>query len=140
MAQYHVNIAKDMGNASDWTYNALTKGYQVTNTPQPHNAVVFEPNQFGADRYYGHVAFVEKVNDDGSIVISETNVKGLGVISYRTLDAKQPSNLILSQVKPSHKETTCTQLKQPILKKKDRLFYLFLGFHHIFNVLIQFSF
>lgn len=93
MAQYHVNIAKDMGNASDWTYNALTKGYQVTNTPQPHNAVVFEPNQFGADRYYGHVAFVEKVNDDGSIVISETNVKGLGVISYRTLDAKTAKQL-----------------------------------------------
>ncbi|WP_105995922.1 glucosaminidase domain-containing protein [Staphylococcus agnetis] len=87
MAQYNAHIASDMGNASDWSYNALTKGYKVTDTPQPHNAVVFQPNQFGADRYYGHVAFVEKVNDDGSIVISETNVKGLGVISYRTLDA-----------------------------------------------------
>lgn len=93
MAQYNVNIAKDMGNASDWAYNALTKGYQVTNTPQPHNAVVFEPNQLGADRYYGHVAFVEKVNDDGSIVISETNVKGLGVISFRTIDAKTAQQL-----------------------------------------------
>lgn len=87
MAQYNAHIAADMGNASDWSYHALTKGYKVTDTPQAHNAVVFQPNQFGADRYYGHVAFVEKVNDDGSIVISETNVKGLGIISYRTLDA-----------------------------------------------------
>lgn len=93
MAQYNVHIAKDMGNASDWSYNALTKGYKVTDTPEPHNAIVFQPNQLGADRYYGHVAFVEKVNDDGSIVISETNVKGLGVISYRTIDANTAKQL-----------------------------------------------
>ena len=35
----------------------------------------------GADSYYGHVAIVEGVNADGSIKISESNVKGLGVIS-----------------------------------------------------------
>ena len=42
---------------------------------------------------YGHVAFVEKVNDDGSIVISESNVKGLGVISFRTIDAEDAQDL-----------------------------------------------
>ncbi len=50
-------------------------------------AVVFEAGQFGADQHYGHVAFVEKVNSDGSIVISESNVKGLGIISHRTINA-----------------------------------------------------
>ena len=36
----------------------------------------------------GHIAFVEQVKSDGSILISESNVKGLGVVSYRTFDAE----------------------------------------------------
>ncbi|MDG4525707.1 CHAP domain-containing protein, partial [Streptococcus suis] len=38
--------------------------------------------------YYGHIAFVEQVKPDGSILISESNVQGLGVISYRVFDAQ----------------------------------------------------
>lgn len=53
----------------------------------------FEAGQLGADTQYGHVAFVEKVNADGSIIISESNVKGLGVISYRTIDADDAAQL-----------------------------------------------
>ena len=41
----------------------------------------------GADPTYGHVAFVEAVNADGSLYISEMNVRGLNVISYRTISA-----------------------------------------------------
>ena len=82
-----------MGNASDWTYSALTKGFSVSSEPEAHTAVVFKPGQLGADRYYGHVAFVEKVNKDGSIVVSESNVKGLGVISYRTIDKEDADSL-----------------------------------------------
>lgn len=36
---------------------------------------------------------VEKVNRDGSIVVSESNVRGLGVISFRTIDAKDAAQL-----------------------------------------------
>ena len=60
---------------------AERKGYTVSSTPKTHTAVVFEAGQHGADSLYGHVAFVEKVNDDGSIVISESNVKGLASFS-----------------------------------------------------------
>jgi surface antigen len=56
--------------------------YNVSATPKNHTAVVFEAGQSGASALYGHVAFVEKVNDDGSIIISESNVKGLGIVSY----------------------------------------------------------
>ncbi|MCD4924050.1 hypothetical protein IV479_03715, partial [Enterococcus faecalis] len=38
---------------------------------------------------YGHVAFVEKVFKDGSILISEMNVKGLNVVSTRTISADE---------------------------------------------------
>lgn len=93
MAQFGKSIAGNMGNAGEWTSSAHQKGYKVTDRPTKHSAVVFQPGQLGADNYYGHVAFVEQVRSDGSIVISESNVKGLGVISYRTIDATSAQNL-----------------------------------------------
>ncbi|QLK86833.1 glucosaminidase domain-containing protein [Staphylococcus sp. 17KM0847] len=93
MAQFGQPISGNMGNAAEWTTSAHNKGYHVSSQPKNHSAVVFQPGQLGADRYYGHVAFVEKVNKDGSIVISESNVKGLGVISYRTIDTTRASSL-----------------------------------------------
>ncbi|MCS4487121.1 glucosaminidase domain-containing protein [Staphylococcus americanisciuri] len=93
MAQFGKSIAGNMGNAAEWTGSAYQKGYKVTGHPTKHSAVVFQPGQLGADSYYGHVAFVEQVRSDGSIVISESNVKGLGVISYRTIDATSAQSL-----------------------------------------------
>ncbi|UXR78213.1 MULTISPECIES: glucosaminidase domain-containing protein [unclassified Staphylococcus] len=93
MAQFGKPIAGNMGNAGEWTNAAHTKGYKVTKQPTKQSTVVFRPGQLGANNYYGHVAFVEQVHDDGSIVISESNVKGLGVISYRTIDATSAQSL-----------------------------------------------
>ena len=58
------------------------------NTPTEHSALSFSPGQAGADPTYSHIAFVEQVKSDCSILISESNVKGLGVVSYRTFDAE----------------------------------------------------
>lgn len=74
-----------MGNGGDWKYKA---GFTTTNTPTEHSAVCFSPGQSGAHPEYGHIAFVEQVKSDGTILISESNGQGLGVISYRTLDAE----------------------------------------------------
>ncbi|MDY3697227.1 MAG: CHAP domain-containing protein, partial [Staphylococcus hyicus] len=93
MAQFGLHIGSHLGDAHDWDQHAANDGYSVRSIPSEHSAVVFEPGQLGADAYYGHVAFVEKVNSDGSIVISESNVKGLGVISYRTIDASDAESL-----------------------------------------------
>ena len=69
-------------------------GYWVDNTARHvGDIVVFAPGQQGADGYYGHVAIVEEVNADGSIKISESNVKGLGVISDRTFTAQEASQM-----------------------------------------------
>ncbi|UXV35027.1 amidase domain-containing protein [Staphylococcus sp. IVB6181] len=93
MAQFNQSISGDLGDARNWNNRAERKGYHVSDAPKAHSAVVFEAGQQGADGIYGHVAFVEKVNPDGSIVISESNVQGLGVISYRTIDAQDASEL-----------------------------------------------
>ena len=80
-----VSFGEYMGNGGQWM-NA--SGYQTTHTPTEHSALSFSPGQAGADPTYGHIAFVEQVKSDGSILISESNVKGLGVVSYRTFDAE----------------------------------------------------
>ena len=72
-----------MGNGGQWMYKT---GYTTTHTPIEHSALSFSPGQAGANLTYGHVAFVEQVKSDGSILISECNVKGLGVVSYRVFD------------------------------------------------------
>jgi len=80
-----VNFGGYMGNGCQWMY---APNYQTTHIPTEHSALSFSPGQAGADPTYGHVSFVEQVKSDGSILVSESNVKGLGVISYRTFDAE----------------------------------------------------
>lgn len=99
MAQFDKHISGDLGDARNWNNRAEIKGYQVGSKPVKHSAVVYEAGQQGVDQKYGHVAFVEKVNSDGSIVVSESNVKGLGIISFRTIDADDASQLSYIQGK-----------------------------------------
>lgn len=79
-----------MGNGGDWRLKA---GYETTHEPKVGFAVSFAPGQAGADGTYGHVAIVEQVREDGSILISESNAIGRGVVSYRTFTAAQASQL-----------------------------------------------
>ncbi|OTN83975.1 hypothetical protein A5819_003525 [Enterococcus sp. 7E2_DIV0204] len=77
----------DMGNGADWGATGIARGYEVSHTPKAGTAVSFEPGELGADPDYGHVAFVEKIYSDGSILISEMNAIGLGIVSTRVIPA-----------------------------------------------------
>ena len=87
---FGISFSPYMGNGGDWKSQA---GYEVTNTPTKHAAVSFYPGQAGADSTYGHIAFVEDVSSDGSVLISESNVSGLGVVTYRVFDSGAAKNL-----------------------------------------------
>jgi surface antigen len=63
-------VPAGLGNASSWDDRAPAAGFVVDRNPTYGAAVV--TSQGGA----GHVAFVERVNDDGSIWISEMNSRG----------------------------------------------------------------
>ena len=76
-----------LGNAAEWPANAAAAGYGVSSTPRAGTAIVFQRGIGGADPVYGHVGFVERVNADGSLFISEMNVQGVNVISTRTIPA-----------------------------------------------------
>ncbi|HGA1132303.1 TPA: CHAP domain-containing protein [Streptococcus suis] len=70
-----------MGNGGEWAFYAAKYGYPVSREARAGTAVCMPPTVPYADPTYGHIAFVERVNPDGSIVISEMNVKGEFVIS-----------------------------------------------------------
>lgn len=76
-----------LGNAAEWPANAAAAGYGVSSTPRAGTAIVFQRGVGGADPVYGHVGFVERVNADVSLFISEMNVQGVNVISTRTIPA-----------------------------------------------------
>ncbi len=61
-----------MGNASTWDERAQTIGYTANSSPSVGNPVNWEINSGGAGSA-GHVAWVEQVNSDNSIFISEWN-------------------------------------------------------------------
>lgn len=70
------------GNAGTWLYRAKAMGYATGKTPRPGSIMVTTEN-----RYYGHVALVEKVSGD-TITVSEMNYAGFARKSTRTLSAK----------------------------------------------------
>ena len=67
------------GNAGTWLYNAKSMGYKTGRAPAVGAIVVTTEN-----RYYGHVALVEKV-ENGQILVSEMNYRGWAKTDKRWL-------------------------------------------------------
>lgn len=84
----HPILTQPMGNGGEWYINARKYGHHVSHTPLPGTAMSFPVT---SRMRYGHIAFVEKVNPDGSIFISEMNWKGEFVVSTRTIPRNQVS-------------------------------------------------
>lgn len=85
---YGVKHFSGRGNAGDWP--STTAGYtsQRIGVPNVGDAAVIP---YGGNFPYGHVMYVESVNGDGSITISEYNFAGPGVYSERTIARSQYS-------------------------------------------------
>lgn len=64
-----------LGNAWQWNAGAQQSGWVVSVTPHLHAIIVLQPGVEGAGGY-GHVAIVEQVNPDGSVVTSNFNWAG----------------------------------------------------------------
>ena len=65
------------GNAYDWAANAVRIGYPVNSTPAVGSIAWFS---------YGHVAYVELVNTNGTVTIEEYNVPaGSGTYNRRSI-------------------------------------------------------
>jgi surface antigen len=78
-------IGSNWGNATTWASLAQSSGFAVNKTPQA-GAVFQNSGGWGG---YGHVGYVERVNEDGSILVSEMNYAGWNRVSSRTISASQ---------------------------------------------------
>lgn len=63
-----------IGDAGTYDEHAAYIGYRVDNIPSVGNPVNWDPYSQGASAW-GHVAWVERINNDGSVYVSEWNWK-----------------------------------------------------------------
>ncbi|AMY05537.1 LysM peptidoglycan-binding domain-containing protein [Staphylococcus condimenti] len=74
-------------NAENWADNARADGFTVNNQPSAGSILQTYEGPVG------HVAYVEQVNGDGSILISEMNYNTApGEVGYRTIPASMVSS------------------------------------------------
>ena len=80
-----------LGNAKTWAYRAKMAGFPVDGNPRVGDIIALQPGVQGADRRYGHVAYVVAVKGSrvyvtemngggGCRVISDTFRVGRGVL------------------------------------------------------------
>lgn len=71
------DLPNNLGNADTWVSRARAQGIPTGSAPQ-----------VGAIGQRGmHVVYIERVNGDGTVFVSEMNYVGLGVVSTRTAPA-----------------------------------------------------
>lgn len=70
-----------LGNAKTWDDRAPSYGYKVSSTPKAGAAAVSNSG------FYGHVMYVEAVNGNGTIVVSDYNRAGTGKYAMNTISA-----------------------------------------------------
>lgn len=78
-AQLNKPVSNQWGNAKNWAYNATRSGYTVKNVPKKYAVMISQKG------YYGHASVVERINRNGSILVSEMNYPRQGVKTYRTI-------------------------------------------------------
>lgn len=81
-----------MGNGQQWAAKALSHGWTVSNKPAPGDVICFQGGVHGSDITYGHVAVVEQVNADGSIIISQSGTGWMAVVT-ETITSTQLTSL-----------------------------------------------
>ena len=79
------DLPNTLGNANAWARNAAAAGYLVDRTPAA--GAIFQTTS----GWYGHVGYVEAVNEDGSITVTEMNYS---YVPYRVIRATIPASAV----------------------------------------------
>jgi len=77
------DIPNDLGNANTWYTRAIAYGLSVGSQPRAGAVGTTTAGD------YGHVVYVERVNGDGTILISEMNYAGLYSQRTKTASASE---------------------------------------------------
>jgi peptidoglycan DL-endopeptidase CwlO len=104
--EFDFNWAKGEAQGNGMEFGQSDPNMQVVKgKPKAHSAVDFLPGQNGAGSEYGHVSFVEYVNPDGSLIVSESNVLE-GHIGLDQATANQPYETYMSVSSEDAKKLT----------------------------------
>ena len=76
-------IPNGLGNANTWQKRASSFGLSTGSTPR---AGAVGTSTRGS---LGHVVYVQSVNTDGTINISDMNYNGWNIVTYRTVSANE---------------------------------------------------
>lgn len=79
------DLPSTLGNANTWAARAAAAGYTVNRTPSA--GAIFQTSS----GWYGHVGYVEAVNGDGSITVTEMNY---GYSPYLVIRATIPASSV----------------------------------------------
>lgn len=80
------------GNAEDRLSNAKTHWFETGKTAKQGAIAVYYEGQGG--RKYGHVAYVEHVQNNGNIIVSEMNYKQDYIVTWRVVKANRAAGYI----------------------------------------------
>lgn len=80
------------GNAEDWLRNAQRLWLEIGSIPQKWSIAVYYEGRWG--RQYGHVAYVQEIQSNGMIIVSEMNYEQEYVVTYRVVPANLAAGYI----------------------------------------------
>jgi surface antigen len=82
------NHPENMGNwdARNWPADVRLAHIPTGRTPRAHALIVFQPGVLGAGST-GHIAYVQRVNRNGSFLISEMHAPALWRVTHQRLSA-----------------------------------------------------
>jgi surface antigen len=83
--QLGLPVGSYFGNGGQWWSSAMRLGYTVNHTPSVGAIVSYLPGQNGSNPVYGHVAIVERVNANGTILTSNCGASMHGTVYYQTV-------------------------------------------------------
>jgi surface antigen len=89
------NYIEVSGNADQWAGSAASNGWTVVSSVHLDSIVVFQPGVQGADRTYGHVAWVTAVYSNGTFQIEEMNATAGPNYDFRTVSVASGESFIL---------------------------------------------
>jgi hypothetical protein len=76
-------------DAEMWDSNAAATGMAVGATPQAGAIMVFHEPNYNHETAPGHVAYVDSVNADGSVTVTQEHAPQLNVVTEGTFSAQQ---------------------------------------------------
>ena len=79
----HHLISNQWGDAKHWANKAKKQGYTVNENPTKGSILHYPKGK------HGHVAYVEQVNNDGSLIVSDMNFRKPYEITTRFVDVDQ---------------------------------------------------